>query len=91
MSMVIRIVVLAAFLLELVIGALLLVITPGGIHVGPYPGPEPLSPVFQLVGLALVCAGLGGLGGLGEAYKLNPQPEVPSARMSELPANRPRG
>jgi hypothetical protein len=85
---VIRIVVLAAFLLELVIGALLIVMTPGGIHIGPYPGPEPLSLVFQLVGVALLA---GGIGGLGEAYKLNPQPEVPSVRMSELPANRPRG
>jgi hypothetical protein len=76
----IRIVVIVVFLLELVIGALLIVMTPGGIHVGPYPGPEPLSPVLQLVGVALVCGGLGGLGG---AVYLNPQPEVPSSRLAD--------
>jgi hypothetical protein len=74
-----RIMVIVAFLIQLVIGALLLVITPGGIHVGPYPGPEPLSPLFQLVGVALV---FGGLGGLGGTVYLNPQPEVPSRRLA---------
>jgi hypothetical protein len=79
MSMAVRIVVIVAFLIQLVIGALLLVITPGGIHIGPYPGPEPLSPLFQLVGVAMVAGGLGGLGGI---VYLNPQPEVPSRRLA---------
>ena len=72
-----RILLIVAYLIEIVIGAFLIVLDLGGIHVGPYPGPEPISPLFQLVGAALIIGGLAGLGGL---VALNPQPEVPSRR-----------
>ena len=53
-----------AYLIEIVLGMLLIVIDQAGIHVGPLPGPEPLEPLkpmFTLVGAALAFGGLGGL------------------------------
>ena len=53
-----------AYLIEIVLGLLLIVIDQAGIHVGPLPGPEPLEPLkpmFTLVGAALAFGGLGGL------------------------------
>jgi len=56
-----RIVGFMAYLIEIALGALLIVIDRGGIEVGPLPGSEPLSPMFTVVGVALVLGGLGGL------------------------------
>jgi hypothetical protein len=59
-----RVLRLFAYLIEIVLGLLLIVIDQAGIHVGPLPGPEPLEPLkpmFTLVGAALAFGGLGGL------------------------------
>ena len=89
-----RIVRLMAYLIQIVLGALIIVIDSGGIHVGPLPGPEPLSPLFTVVGLALAIGGIGGLvptktteqpGGMGGLVSLNPQPEVPSTKITDQP------
>jgi hypothetical protein len=59
-----RILRVLAFLIEIALGLLLIVIDQTGIHVGPLPGPEPLEPLkplFTVVGAALAFGGLGGL------------------------------
>jgi hypothetical protein len=53
-----------AYLIEIVIGVLLIVIEQVGIDVGPLPGSdtlEPFKPMFTLVGAAVAFGGLGGL------------------------------
>jgi len=53
-----------AYLIQIVVGLLLIVIEQAGIDVGPLPGREPLEPLkpmFTLVGLGLAIGGLGGL------------------------------
>jgi hypothetical protein len=72
----VRFLVMMAYFIEIVVGGVIILIGPGGIHIiGPDPGPEGHSVLFLLVGVGFVIGGLARLASVA----LNPQPLPPVA------------